>query len=92
MARKISAAQAKSQLANCLRQAENGMPVIITRHGKPVAALVPVDALARSRRRDGREGGGLADLAGGWKGSDKLVRTLAKLRRTRARRPITLDR
>src|SRR5438046_6868886 len=40
MARRLSAAQAKSQLADCLRKAENGESVIITRHGKPVAALV----------------------------------------------------
>lgn len=39
MARKLSAAQAKSQLADCLRKAESGESVIITRHGKAVAAL-----------------------------------------------------
>lgn len=86
MARKLSAAQAKSQLADCLRRAEHGEPVIITRHGKPVAALVGVDSVALPERKGARAGGGLADLAGGWKGSEDLVKGLTKLRRTRARR------
>lgn len=77
MARKLSAAQAKSQLADCLRRAESGEPVIITRHGKPVAALVGVDRVALPERRGVRAAGGLADLAGGWKGSEHLVKALA---------------
>lgn len=89
--RKLSAAEAKSQLADCLRSAENGQPVIITRHGKPVAALVALDGVAFGRRSDTRAGSGLAALAGGWRGSDQLARSLKKIRRTRPRRPITLD-
>lgn len=91
MARRLSAAQAKSQLADCLRKAENGEAVIITRHGKPVAALVGMDRVALSRRKDTRNGSGLGGLVGGWKGSEDLVRALTKLRRTRPRRRITLD-
>jgi len=85
MAPKLSAAQVQSQFADCLRTAENGEPVIITRHGKPVAALVSVDRVALTNRRDARGGGGLADVAGGWKGSEDLVKALTKLRRARAR-------
>ena len=91
MARKLSAAQAKSQLADCLRKAENGEPVIITRHGKAVAALVGMDRVALLGRRDKRSGAGLGGLVGGWKGSEDLVRALTKVRRTRPRRPIPLD-
>jgi prevent-host-death family protein len=91
MARKLTAAQAKSRLAECLRRAESGEPVIITRHGKPVAALVAVDRVALPRGRRARSSGGLADLVGGWKGSEDLVETLATLRRTRPRRPAALD-
>ena len=91
VARKLSAAQAKSQLADCLRQAENGEAVIITRHGKAVAALVGLDRVALSKGRDTRAGVGLAALVGGWKGSEDLVRMLTKTRRTRPRRPISLD-
>jgi prevent-host-death family protein len=89
--RKLSAAQAKSQLADCLRKAETGEAVIITRHGKPVAALVGVDRVASLNRRDARGGDGLAGIAGGWKGSDDLVKALAKVRRSRSRRHIKLD-
>ena len=51
---KLSAAQAKSQLAECLRKAENGEPVIITRHGKAVAALVGMDRVVLPRERGTR--------------------------------------
>lgn len=92
MARRVSAAQAKAQLADCLRKAEGGEPVIITRHGKPVAALIGGNRMASiTRGGSGRGAGGLADLAGGWEGSDKLVKALARLRRTRARRATRLE-
>ena len=87
MARKLSAAQAKSQLADCLRKAEKGEPVIITRHGKAVAALVGVDRVALGKRHTRARRG----LAGGWKGSEDLVTALKKVRRTRPRRPVVLD-
>jgi prevent-host-death family protein len=91
MARRVSAARAKSQLADCLRKAENGEAVIITRHGKAVAALVGVDRVAVGARKNSGTGAGLAGLAGGWKGSEDLVRALGKVRRSRPRRPIALD-
>lgn len=92
MARRVSAAQAKSQLADCLRKAESGEPVIIIRHGKPVAVLIGGDRMALIERRGSRRGGGgLGDLAGGWEGSGDLVKALAKARRTQARRATRLD-
>ena len=91
MARRVSAVQAKTQLADCLRKAEAGEPVIITRHGKPVAALVAVDRVAFARPGDTPAGAGLAALAGGWKGSDGFVKALSKVRRTPPRRPIAID-
>jgi prevent-host-death family protein len=92
MVRRVSAAQAKSQLAECLRKAESGEAVIITRHGKPVAVLIGGDRMALiGRRGSRRRGGGLADLAGGWAGSGNLVKALAKARRTHSRRASRLD-
>ena len=90
MARTLSAAQAKAQLADCLRKAEHGEAVIITRHGKAVAALVAVDRVSRPGRKDVHAGAGLASLAGGWKGSEDLVKALSRIRRPRPRRPIAL--
>jgi prevent-host-death family protein len=92
MARSVSAAQAKSQLAECLRKAESGEAVIITRHGKPVAMLIGGDRMALIGRRGSRRGGGgLGDLAGGWEGSEDLVKALAKARRAQPRRASRLD-
>ena len=63
MARQLSAAQAKSRLADCLRKAERGESVIITRRGRPVAALVAVDRLALRKAKGTRASVGLASPA-----------------------------
>lgn len=49
--RKIGAKKARGQLAALLDAAEKGDPTIITRHGRPVAALIPVDAYDVDRRQ-----------------------------------------
>jgi prevent-host-death family protein len=74
-----------------MRKAEHGEPVIITRNGKPVAALVAVDRAALQKAKRALTDTGLAGLAGSWKGSENLVGALRKLRGTRPRRPNTLD-
>lgn len=38
------AEEARNQLPDLLAAAEKGRSTIITRHGRPIAALVPVDA------------------------------------------------
>ncbi len=38
----VNAFDAKTHLSELLRQAEQGRSITITRHGKPVARLVPV--------------------------------------------------
>jgi antitoxin (DNA-binding transcriptional repressor) of toxin-antitoxin stability system len=52
---------------------ENGKPVLIKRHGEPVAAIVKHRNLANLERlrKTGPEGG-LASLTGGWEGSEEL--------------------
>ena len=45
------AEDARNQLPDLLDAAENGRSTIITRHGKPVAAIVPVDVLEASRKQ-----------------------------------------
>ena len=77
MYREISLAEAKATLSECIREVESGKPVRITRHGKPVAALVrPQDLENLERLRKAGPEGGLASLAGGWEGSEELVRIL----------------
>jgi len=92
LSRTVSAAEAKARFSDCVRRAEGGDPVVITRHGKPVAALVPASALNQLRglHSAGPEAG-LAGVAGGWKGSDELVRALARSRRTGSRQVPNLD-
>ncbi len=54
-----SIADAKTHLAECVTSAEAGDPVLITRHGKPVAAIVRAEDLAvieRSREDDPQAG------------------------------------
>ena len=82
----VSAARAKAEFAEFVRRAEGGEAVVITRHGKAVAALVPADRLRQIERLSaaGPEAG-LAGLAGGWKGSDELVEVLATSRRSQPR-------
>lgn len=82
----VTAVEAKARFSDCIRVAENGRAVLITRHGKPVAALVAAEDLKRlDRLRAAGPMAGLAGLVGGWKGSDELVRLVGRTRRTRPR-------
>ena len=49
--REIQATEAKAKLAELLRTVEHGESVVITRHGRPVAHLVPAQENDRARRR-----------------------------------------
>lgn len=87
VARNVSLAEAKAKLSECVRDAERGESVVITRHGKPVAALVRADELTRLERlRAAGPEAGLAGLSGGWEGSDELARLLAARVRDRRSR------
>lgn len=71
------AEEARNQLPDLLDAAEKGQSTVITRHGRPVAALVPMDAYDAASRQDF-----LLPLAGsgrGFWGKDS-TRTLRKLR------------
>ena len=88
----VSAATAKARFAECVRTAEQGGTVVITKHGRRVAALVPAAELDHLRRlRVAGPAAGLAGLAGGWKGSDTLASNLRRFPRTSPRRTPRLD-
>ena len=53
--REVQATEAKSHLAELLRQVEGGETIAITRHGKTVAHLVPVQTEERARRQEAME-------------------------------------
>ena len=50
-ARRKGAEEARNQLPDLLDAAEKGQSTIITRHGKPVAALVPIEAYGSAIRQ-----------------------------------------
>lgn len=68
--------EARSELPRILEEAERGQSTIITRHGKPVAAIVPLSRLSAQSQEPlttvSGSGRGLWDRAGG--------RSLRKLR------------
>ena len=46
----VGSAEAKSKLSALLRRAERGEEIVITRHGRPVAKLVPMGDTRDLRR------------------------------------------
>ena len=46
------AEEARNQLPDLLEAAENGHSTIITRHGRPVAAIVPLDSYDKGGRQE----------------------------------------
>jgi len=71
------AEEARNQLPDLLEAAEKGRSTIITRHGRPVAALVPIDAYGAAVRQQP-----LMPVAGSGRGlwGKNSTRTLRKLR------------
>ena len=93
MATTVSAAKAKAEFAECMRKAEAGDPVVITRHGKAVVALVRADRLQQLERlRSAGPAAGLASIAGGWRGSQEMVQLVSGSRRSKTRRVPRLGR
>ncbi|MFC1706577.1 type II toxin-antitoxin system Phd/YefM family antitoxin [Planctomycetota bacterium] len=88
----LSVAEVKARFSQCVRTAETGEPVVITRRGHPVAALVGTEQLAQIERlRRAGPGAGLAGLAGGWEDSDRLVDEVLSLSRSGTRSIPALD-
>ncbi len=90
--RQVPLSEAKARFAECVRAVEQGELILLTRHDKPVAALVRPENIERLERLQaaGPEGG-LASLAGGWKGSEEIVRIVAEHPRTTYRVVPDLD-
>ncbi len=69
--------EARSQLPDILNAAENGQVTIITRHGRAVAAVMPMSTYQATARQQP-----ITPLAGSGRGlwDKKTARTTAKLR------------
>ena len=86
MSKEVTVAEVKKQLSSWVRSAEYGETVVITRRGKPVAALVSTEELGQLERlRAAGPDAGLAGLAGGWDSSDELVNNTVLHTRTQGR-------
>ena len=53
--RTIGAFEAKNHLSELLEAAENGEEIMITKHGRPVAKLVPTEGFDRAKAREAAE-------------------------------------
>jgi len=86
MSRKRSLAEVKASFSECIREVEKGENLLITRHGKVVAALVSVDDIEHVERlRAAGPQAGLVSLAGGWAESEELIDLARTARRSCAR-------
>lgn len=92
MSKEGSVSEVKARFSEYVRAAQQGEPVIITRHGHAVAAIVaPEELETLSRLRAAGPEGGLASVAGGWEDSDELVRVLETSSRVGSRSGPSLD-
>ena len=75
--RRKGAEEARNQLPELLDAAAQGQSTVITRHGQPVAALVPIEAWGRGDRQEP-----LTALQGSGRGlwGKDVRRSLRKLR------------
>lgn len=88
----LSVAEAKASLSAAIRDVEGGSTVVITRHGKAVAALVRAEDVATLERlRSAGPEQGLASIAGGWEDSAELVAAVEAAARRGRRRTANLD-
>lgn len=84
--------RAKARFSQCLREAEAGQPIVLTRHGRPVAALVPMELYEQLERlRAAGPEAGLVSLAGGWEGSEEVAERALEYGRSDGRRVPDLD-
>jgi prevent-host-death family protein len=60
--------QAKTQLSKLVERALEGEEIVVTRNGKPAVRLVPTE-----------QAGGLASLAGAWKGNVRIADSFDEL-------------
>lgn len=76
--RSVQATEAKARLARLLSAVERGESIAITRHGKPIAHLVPVGARDRDTRRAAVES--FLSQRSAWKGAGMSIEEILAAR------------
>ncbi|ETX00880.1 MAG: hypothetical protein ETSY1_09530 [Candidatus Entotheonella factor] len=85
MRRVMTVAESKAHFAELLRFAETGEICVITRDGKPVAALVGQELLEQLKRLQASvPADGLAKLLGQWDDSEAFAEELDRVIETRS--------
>jgi len=80
MTKILSTAEVKAHLSESIDLALQEGYVIITRYGKPVAALVSYEDLVQLQRiRSANQTGGLASLGEDWEDSEEFAGELDKI-------------
>ncbi len=81
-------AEAKRRFSELIERVRRGETFVVTRHGKPVIALVRPDSPMTAR---GNEPAGLAAVAGAledWPDFEQVMRDVHASRRTACERPV----
>ena len=77
MTKILSTAEVKARLSESIDLALQEGYVVITRYGKPVAALVSYEDIRQLQRlRSARQRGGLGNLSENWEDSEELAEEL----------------
>ncbi|MDE0145599.1 MAG: type II toxin-antitoxin system prevent-host-death family antitoxin [Nitrospira sp.] len=76
--REVQATEAKTHLAQLLSAVERGETIAITRHGKPVAHLVPAKKQDRTARKEAVER--FKAWRASWKGIDMSIEDILAAR------------
>jgi prevent-host-death family protein len=81
----MNAATAKAHFAECLRSVEQGEAIVVTRHGRPVAAIVASEEWESLQRlRASGPQGGLASLVRAFDDAEDFVEALSMLEQERS--------
>jgi prevent-host-death family protein len=84
MTKSVSIAEAKAHFSECVKDAEAGASVVITRRGKPIAAIVrAADVAQLARLRAAGPPRGLARVAGKFDDEQDFVEDVEKIARSR---------
>ena len=73
MADQVNVYEAKTQLSKLLERVEAGEEIVIARHGKPVARLVPEQRKLTAKRRLGTFPGRIEYTGDWWDGDEEIA-------------------
>lgn len=88
MPKSVPITEIEARPRSWFRAAEAGESILVTRRGRTVAVVLPAAKLGKPDQKTVPQlesQAGLAGLAGGWEGSEELVKLIGRNRRSRRR-------